>query len=401
MRWVNNIVVEKILTAGKHIISGVGGLGFLQVKGQSATPTNADTGTVKLYPTNASPPVWKKVNSAGVVSNLGPTSLAQNIGMPLSRIWTAHASASDSFGWHSVCWAPSLNLFVAVASTGTGNRVMTSPDGIAWTAYTSAVDTNSWQSVCWTGTKFIAVANAGGTNNRVMTSSNGTYWSTIAAGGSYTWKSVCYGNGVSVAVADSGGTGSVLTSDATGASWASITAPNYSYPWSSVCWSPTAGAGNTGLFCAVSYGGTYCVMTSPTGAVWTAATSPALPVALQGQSWSSVCWSTVLNKFIAVGVSGSQQVMTSPDGLNWTGHTLPGSTYTWVSVCEALDIGAVIAVASSGPANYLIAYTVDGVNWYPTLSPGSQGWTGQAWSSSLSRMSVVAKNGTLETMVTL
>ena len=39
-------------------------------------------------------------------------------------------------------------LFVAVAQTGTGNRVMTSPDGINWTIRTSAND-RSWNSVCY------------------------------------------------------------------------------------------------------------------------------------------------------------------------------------------------------------------------------------------------------------
>jgi hypothetical protein len=63
-----------------------------------------------------------------------------------------------------------MGLFVAVASTGTGNRVMTSPDGISWTARSSAAD-NSWVSVCWSKEMglFVAVASTG-TGNRVMTS---------------------------------------------------------------------------------------------------------------------------------------------------------------------------------------------------------------------------------------
>ena len=41
------------------------------------------------------------------------------------RFWKVRTSAADN-SWLSVTWAPSLNLFCAVASTGTGNRVMTS-----------------------------------------------------------------------------------------------------------------------------------------------------------------------------------------------------------------------------------------------------------------------------------
>ena len=42
--------------------------------------------------------------------------------------WTIRTSAADN-SWYSVCWSPELTLFVDVASTGKGNRVMTSPDG--------------------------------------------------------------------------------------------------------------------------------------------------------------------------------------------------------------------------------------------------------------------------------
>ena len=83
--------------------------------------------------------------------------------------WTTQNSAADN-GWLSVCWSPERSLFVAVAHTGTSNRVMTSPDGITWTTQNSALD-NSWHSVCWSPERslFVAVA-ASGTGNRVMTS---------------------------------------------------------------------------------------------------------------------------------------------------------------------------------------------------------------------------------------
>ena len=56
---------------------------------------------------------------------------------------------------------------MAVADTGTGNRVMTSPDGVTWTARTSAAD-NAWRGVCYGNGLFVAVADTG-TGNRVMT----------------------------------------------------------------------------------------------------------------------------------------------------------------------------------------------------------------------------------------
>jgi len=83
--------------------------------------------------------------------------------------WLISTSAADN-SWVSVCWAAELGLFCAVANTGTGNRVMTSPDGVSWTARTSAVD-NSWVSVCWSPELGLFCAlGASGTGNRAMTS---------------------------------------------------------------------------------------------------------------------------------------------------------------------------------------------------------------------------------------
>ena len=83
--------------------------------------------------------------------------------------WTIRVSAEDN-EWYSVCWSPELGLFCAVARTGVGNRVMTSPYGFDWTIRVSAED-NNWYSVCWSPELglFAAVATSG-TGTRVMTS---------------------------------------------------------------------------------------------------------------------------------------------------------------------------------------------------------------------------------------
>ena len=91
-----------------------------------------------------------------------------------SYAWTARTSAADN-GWYGITWSPELGLFAAVALSGVGNRVMTSPDGITWTARTSAAD-NSWRSIA-------LVARAGALRrrgvhwhgNRVMTSVSSSY----------------------------------------------------------------------------------------------------------------------------------------------------------------------------------------------------------------------------------
>ena len=79
--------------------------------------------------------------------------------------WTIRTSAADNF-WQSVTYGN--GLFVAVAYTGAGNRVMTSPDGTTWTSRTSAAD-NQWHSVTYGNGLFVAVARTGtGTNNLIL-----------------------------------------------------------------------------------------------------------------------------------------------------------------------------------------------------------------------------------------
>jgi hypothetical protein len=59
---------------------------------------------------------------------------------------------------------------MAVASTGTGDQIMSSPDGIIWWVRESAAK-NEWVSVCWSPelSLFVAVAITG-TGDLVITS---------------------------------------------------------------------------------------------------------------------------------------------------------------------------------------------------------------------------------------
>jgi hypothetical protein len=101
-------------------------------------------------------------------------------------------------------------LFVAVAASGTGNRVMTSPDGIYWTLGTSAAD-NQWMSVTYGNGLFVAVSYSG-PGNRVMTSPDGINWTLGTSDVNNQWVSVTYGNGMFVAISNTGIQNSVMTS---------------------------------------------------------------------------------------------------------------------------------------------------------------------------------------------
>ena len=159
--------------------------------------------------------------------------------------WTISSSSAD-YLWEEVTYGFDLSgngLFVAVASSGTGNRVMTSPDGITWTSRSSAAN-YLWCGVTYGNGLFVAVASSGAEYG-VMTSPDGITW-TLRSTETNEWSSVTYGNGLFVAVAITGTGNRVMTSP-DGITWTlgSSAADNR---W----WSVTYG---NGLFVAVAKSG--------------------------------------------------------------------------------------------------------------------------------------------------
>ncbi len=279
----------------------------------------------------ATPLRWLLIACASLIGALGvlvmpATSLGQ-----AGITWTSQNAAAANV-WTSVTYGN--GLFVAVASSGTGNRVMTSPDGITWTIRTS-VPNNFWNSVTYGNGLFVAVASTG-IGNRVMTSPDGITWtSRTSYSADNFWKSVTYGNDLFVAVASTGlvHTNWVMTSP-NGITWFGRRDPVHN-AWVSVTY------GN-GLFVAVSLNGTlYRVMTSPDGITWTHRT------AAVNNDWISVTYGNGL--FVAVSTSGfGNRVMTSPDGSTWTSRTSAANN-TWTSV--TYGNGLFVAVSLDGTNN--------------------------------------------------
>ena len=118
--------------------------------------------------------------------------------------WTSRNTPADNF-WYGVTYGN--GLFVAVATSGIGNRVMTSPDGINWTSRNTY--NNNWYDVTYGNGLFVAVADSGA-GARVMTSPDGITWS-LQTTSNNNWYGVTYGNGLFVAVASSGTGNRVMT----------------------------------------------------------------------------------------------------------------------------------------------------------------------------------------------
>ena len=314
----------------------------------------------------------RAVNAAGAGTASAAAQLIPAASVDMGVNWTTRTSAADN-NWQSVAYGN--GLFVAVAGSGIGNRVMTSPDGVTWTIRTSAAD-NNWQSVAYGNGLFVAVAvTNNGSVNRVMTSENGIIWTIRTFSGNPIY-SVTYGNGLFVAVANNTQTTNVLTSP-DGITW------TYNYTTqrlsSSAVTSVTYG---NGLFVALTNNGSgNRVRTSPDGITWTARTSAA------DNTWNSVTYGN--GRFVAVASSGtSNRVMTSDDGITWTIRSSAADN-DWRSV--TYGNGLFVAVAISGTGNRVMT-SPDGITWTARSSSADNNWTCVTYGNGL--FVAVASSGT-------
>jgi hypothetical protein len=295
--------------------------------------------------------------------------------------WTGRSAAVAST-WYSVCWAPELSLFAAIAING---HIMTSPDGINWTDQTPTT-LIQLRAICWSPelSIFVAVATSG--TDRVITSSDGVTWAFhSSADDNIEWFGVCWSPELSIFVAVAISGNKVMYSS-NGTSWSSSSVSGVdSNDWVSVCWSP-----ELSKFVAVAASGTtnYRVMTSPDGITWTARSAP------QNNYWRTVCWSPELSIFVAVSENGTNRVMTSPDGITWTLRSIPtGTTISWSAVCWSPELSIFVATAK-GSGSSRIMTSHDGINWTPRTAPENNDFYTVCWSPELSIFVSVSYNGT-------
>ncbi|MBM3915409.1 MAG: T9SS type A sorting domain-containing protein [Sphingomonadales bacterium] len=280
------------------------------------------------------------INGGGVASSqvVATPRGAQPVG------WTSYSSAASNNYWYDVTFGN--GLFVAVSRNGTGNRVMTSPNGTTWTSRTSAAD-KQWRSVTFGNNRFVAVSGDGA----VMTSDDGITWTSRTSAANNDWRSVTFGNNLFVAVSRDGTGNRVMTSP-DGITWTSRTSAADNQ-WLSVTF------GN-GLFVAFSSNGANRVMTSPNGTTWSLGTS------IPNNVWQGVTFGN--NRFVAV--SGDGAVLTSTDGISWS-LGISAAVNNWSDI--TYGNGSFVAVSSTGNDNRVMT-SQDGVNWSIRTTPASIGY---------------------------
>jgi transcriptional regulator CtsR len=268
----------------------------------------------------------------------------------------------------------------------------------------------NWEAVTYGDGKFVAVASSGD-GNRVMTSTNGNYWVSRTSASNSNWQGITYADSQFVAV----GSNAVMTSP-DGITWTSRTAPTGE-------WQAITNCG--GLFVATATWGNNYIMSSPDGIDWTVrspstawshdavACSATVPrfvsVSMFGRGWSSpngiTGWSTqnpgaiVDIRTVAFGNgrfswleystnSGNRYGAYSTNGVNWT-NTASAPANQWKYITYGGN--KFIAVAEGG-VNTRSAYSTDGANW--TLGSGvpNNSWQGVAYGAG--KYVAVANSGT-------
>ena len=333
--------------------------------------TNCTTYQMRLRAVNASGP-----GTASAAVSLTPGSSTEP-----GITWSTRTTPTDN-QWRSVTYGN--GLFVAVAVTGTGNQVMTSPDGITWTIRSSpdlTVDYD-WQSVTFGNGLFVAVSsNSADITRTVMTSPDGINW-TLRTAPKLQWVSVAYGNGLFVAVSVNGTVDQRVMTSPDGITWTSRTATD-EINWNSVTY------GN-GLFVAVANDESNTknrVMTSPNGITWTSRTHAADNI------WRSVAYGNGL--FVAVAISGTgNRVMTSPDGTTWTSQSSP-LDYNWNGI--TYGNGLFVAVSTNGSGNRVMT-SPNGVDWTLRTSAANNTWFGVTYGNGM--FVTVSTNGSNNRVMT-
>jgi len=144
----------------------------------NVTIGNVGTTTIQLYQPQSE-------NYSTIIANtiVNVAKQTASISMP-NLTWNLSATPTD-LQWNSVAYGN--GLFVAVAVDGSGNNVMTSPDGITWTTRTPA-NNNLWYVInygkdLYGNGLFAAVSGAGtaDTSRYIMTSPDGITWTARVA----------------------------------------------------------------------------------------------------------------------------------------------------------------------------------------------------------------------------
>lgn len=278
---------------------------------------------------------------------------------PFADSWYPIAAANNN-QWQCVAYGG--GVFVALSNNGTGNRVMSSPDGTIWTVTATGAPDNAWGTncLCYGNGMFVAVS--GGASN-AMYSADGYNWTQSDVSSVGPWSAVTFGNGRFVAVGVSGKT--MLSTDAI--TWtSSLIGGTSAFAWGAV----TYGTDNLGVakfvaVCSNSSSTKKSAVSLDNGANWTIYTS-----VVAGQL--AITFGNGL--FVSVGIKSGfiAGVQTSPDGQTWTERIVPYSVVSDWLLSVAFGNNLFVSVTLDGN----IISSADGITWTLTTVLAPASWRG-------------------------
>ena len=284
---------------------------------------------------------------------------------PFADSWYPIAAANNN-QWQCVAYGG--GVFVALSSNGTGNRVMSSPDGTIWTVTATGAPDNAWGTncLCYGNGMFVAVS--GGATN-AMYSVDGYNWVESGASSVGPWRAVTFGNGKFVAVGTLGTT--MYSTDAI--TWTSVSIAG-SLNWSAI----TYGTDSSGVAKFVAINATSSslyiksAVSTNNGLTWTVYST----ASVGGLSWAYQSMAFGNGLFVHGGgpLIGAI-IQTSPDGINWTIRST--LDYNWYGM--TFGNGVFVAVAADGK----IALSSDGITWTLTTVQVGAAWHGVAFGENI------------------
>jgi len=273
--------------------------------------------------------------------------------------------------WEAITYGN--GVFVAVASSGDGTRVMTSSDGATWTLRQSASDSN-WQSVTFDNGVFVAVG-----TNAAMTSSDGITWTSVTVPDG-AWDSVVGCNGTFAAAASSG-PNFVMSSNTPTSSW-TLRTPAHGWDHQQLACKPDGSR-----FVSSSHLGR--VWSSSNAVTWSAVSTPIVHIHANAYGVINGVGTFVWLEYKDYDSNGTESA-TSTTGGAFTGQVRNLSIRNeWTFMTFG---GSAFVVTAEGGSNHRAAYSTDGINW--TLGTGlpNNSWQGVAYGNN--KYVAVANSGT-------
>jgi hypothetical protein len=252
-------------------------------------------------------------------ANVGGTSIEHDITITVISTTDDSTNSVVSFEYQGVSIANS-GKFILTPSSGTFGRY--SSDGGSWISFDLPIAGN-WKCLAAGGNKFVAIANA---SNNAASSTDGITWASRSMPASRNWNGVAYGSGVFLAVAGNLNAGAYSVN---GTSWLSTTLP-------------TVGDSTINEWVDVAYGvGKFVALANS-------------------------------NNVVAIGTFN-----TTTSSWTWTSSIMDvivdSSQRDWVSITYGNR--RFVAISSTGD----VAYSFDGLIWYPATMPTQDGSTTHNW----------------------